>query len=542
MKQRIFLLTLLFLLILTRTNDISAKETKLNEDMFTNVENTLKDKEIDLSYTQLVKQLIHGNVKGVLHTIKAKMKEVFLNRMLIQKDLIREILLIAFTAAIFKNLSDSFFQQSTANSAFYITYVILCGVMVHSFFYLNKTVTQLVTLMADYMKGMIMAYSLAVVSTSGITTSTTVYEFYLLLIYAMTTLTNVVLLPMIKILFVLKIINHISKEEHFSRLCKTLEGVIKFLLKGFLSVLLGVQLIQSMILPAVDSMKNTVLQKGMSAIPGIGSGLNSAMTMVIGSAVVIKNSIGAVGILVLIVIIVPPVIEITAVVLTYLLAGIMIQPISDKRITGAMDAVIQSGKLMFSTFFSKPRFTKEKIYFDKNEMKIIFSCSDRNRTGLIFQTAFLSIQHMEFPLANGNHMILRKIIQKKEVLITEPVVYFQTMLGNGLCVREHNRETNRDIFITCEDKEFPEKAEMIIKNQLQMAGFYKKQYEDIKVEPVDCKKIVVKHYGIFIDLTVGVLKISGDMNALQYLYQSGAGSHHATGFGCLNVIRQGEDE
>ena len=347
MKQRIFLLTLLFLLILTRTNDISAKETKLNEDMFTNVENTLKDKEIDLSYTQLVKQLIHGNVKGVLYTIKAKMKEVFLNRMLIQKDLIREILLIAFTAAIFKNLSDSFFQQSTANSAFYITYVILCGVMVHSFFYLNKTVTQLVTLMADYMKGMIMAYSLAVVSTSGITTSTTVYEFYLLLIYAMTTLTNVVLLPMIKILFVLKIINHISKEEHFSRLCKTLEGVIKFLLKGFLSVLLGVQL-----MPAVDSMKNTILQKGMSAIPGIGSGLNSAMTMVIGSAVVIKNSIGAVGILVLIVIIVPPVIEITAVVLTYLLAGIMIQPISDKRITGAMDAVIQSGKLMLSMIFT----------------------------------------------------------------------------------------------------------------------------------------------------------------------------------------------
>lgn len=352
MRQRMFLLILLFVLILTKTNDISAKETKLNEDMFTNVENTLKEKEIDVSYTQLVKQLIHGNVKGVLHTIKAKMKEVFLNRMLIQKDLIREILLIAFTAAIFKNLSDSFFQQSTANSAFYITYVILCGVMVHSFFYLNKTVTQLVTLMADYMKGMIMAYSLAVVSTSGITTSTTVYEFYLLLIYAMTTLTNVVLLPMIKILFVLKIINHISKEEHFSRLCKTLEGVIKFLLKGFLSVLLGVQLIQSMILPAVDSMKNTVLQKGMSAIPGIGSGLNSAMTMVIGSAVVIKNSIGAVGILVLIVIIVPPVIEITAVVLTYLLAGIMIQPISDKRITGAMDAVIQSGKLMLSMIFT----------------------------------------------------------------------------------------------------------------------------------------------------------------------------------------------
>lgn len=43
MKQRIFLLTLLFLLILTRTNDISAKETKLNEDMFTNVESVFSE-------------------------------------------------------------------------------------------------------------------------------------------------------------------------------------------------------------------------------------------------------------------------------------------------------------------------------------------------------------------------------------------------------------------------------------------------------------------------------------------------------------------
>ena len=65
----------------------------------------------------------------------------------------------------------------------------------------------------------------------------------------------------------------------------------------------------------------------------------------------------------------------------------------------------------FSTFFSKPRFRKEKIYFDKNEMIIIFLCSERNCILLMGQMVFLSIQYMEFPLANGNHMILRKIIQ-----------------------------------------------------------------------------------------------------------------------------------
>ena len=64
------------------------------------------------------------------------------------------------------------------------------------------------------------------------------------------------------------------------------------------------------------------------------------------TAVVIKNSIGAAGILILLVLVVPPLLKIGAVVLSYMAAGILLQPVSDKRITGAIDAVIKSGKLM----------------------------------------------------------------------------------------------------------------------------------------------------------------------------------------------------
>lgn len=352
MRKASILWILILCLLVLNTKEILAKETTLNEDMFTNVENVIKKQDIDVSYSKLVRQLMKGNVKEVLTILKDQCKNQLLNQMFIQKDLIKEILMIALIAAVFKNLSDSFFQQNTSNVAFYITYVILSGAMLHSFSYLSETVSDLIVLMSDYMRGMIMAYSLAIVSTSGITTSTTVYEFYLFVIYAMTTITKKVLLPMIKIFFVLKIVDHISKEEHFSRLSKTLKATINWILKGFLTILFGIQLIQSMILPAVDSMKNTALQKGMKAIPGIGNGLNSALTMILGSAVIIKNSIGAVGIIILIMIIVPPILEIAAVVLTYLLAGIIIQPVSDKRITQAMDAVITSGKLMLSMIFT----------------------------------------------------------------------------------------------------------------------------------------------------------------------------------------------
>lgn len=352
MKKEIILWIMILVFICSHTKDISAKETKLDEEMFTNVENVIQKQEMNISYPQLVKKLMKGNVKEVLTILKDQCKDQVFNQIFLQKDLVKEILMIALIAAVFKNLSDSFFQQSTSNVAFYITYVVLAGAMLHSFSYLNNMVLDLIDLISDYMRGMIMAYSLAIVSTSGITTSTTVYEFYLFVIYAMTTMTKKVLLPMIKIFFVLKIVDHISKEEHFSRLTKTIKITIKWILKGFLTILFGIQLIQSMILPAVDSMKNTALQKGMKAIPGIGSGINSAITMILGSAVIIKNSIGAAGIIILIIIIVPPILEIAAIVLTYLLAGIIIQPVSDKRITKAMDAVITSGKLMLSMIFT----------------------------------------------------------------------------------------------------------------------------------------------------------------------------------------------
>ncbi len=325
---------------------VYGSQDDLDTESLQKVETVLEEQEADISYTEIVKQLMKGNVKNVLKILWEKLTTEMFSAFVINRRFLKQIIIVALIAAVFKNLSDAFFQGSAGNTAFYVTYVILIGFMADSFYFLNQAAQNLVNLMLDYMKGMVTAYSIAVVSTTGISTSTAVYEFYLMLIYGMSMMANSVILPVIKIIFILRIVNHISEEEHFSRLCQTLERAVRIALKGFLSIVLGVQLIQSMILPAVDSLKNTALQKGISVIPGIGNGMNSVMTTILGSAVVIKNSVGAAGILILIVLVIPPLLQISAVVLSYIGAGILLQPISDKRITGAMDAVIQSGKLM----------------------------------------------------------------------------------------------------------------------------------------------------------------------------------------------------
>lgn len=349
--KKIILCMVLFFCLLGQTI-VYAKESDLDMDSFQQVETVLDEQETDISYTDIVKQLMKGNVKGTLKIVSKKLYHYLFSVLTNNKKFLKQLIVVGIIAAIFKNLSDAFFQGSTGETAFYATYVIFMGLMANAFYFLNEAAQNLVSLMLDYMKGMITAYSIAVVATSGITTSTAVYEFYLMVIYGISLLTNSIILPMVRIIFILKIINHLSEEEHFSRLIQTMEWAVGMMLKGAASIVIGVQLIQSMILPAVDSLKNTAVQKGISSIPGIGGGLNSIATTILGSAVVIKNSIGAAGILILLILVVPPVLQIAGVVLSYMGAGILLQPISDQRITGAVDAVIQTGKLMLQTIFT----------------------------------------------------------------------------------------------------------------------------------------------------------------------------------------------
>ena len=340
------LLCVLILCFVSCPKTIYGAQEELDQESLQGVESVLEEQDSDISFTQIVKKLMTGNIKEALGYLWEKLSGDFFSSFVLQKEFLKQMIIAAMIAAVFKNLSDAFLQGSAGNAGFYVTYMVFIALMTDSFYYLNETAQDLVRLMIDYIRGMITAYSIAVVSTSGITTSTAVSEFYLMVIYGMSLLTDYLILPMIRIMFVLKIVNHISQEEHFSRLCGTLEKAAGLLMKGFLSLVLGVQLIQSMILPAVDSIKNTALEKGLSSIPGIGGGVNTVMTTIIGSAVVIKNSIGAAGILILLVLVVPPLLKIGAVVLSYMAAGILLQPVSDKRITGAIDAVIKSGKLM----------------------------------------------------------------------------------------------------------------------------------------------------------------------------------------------------
>ena len=190
----------------------------------------------------------------------------------------------------------------------------------------------------------------------------------------------------------------------------------------------------------------------------------------------------------------------------------------------------------FSILLPHPKFQGDQIELEGTSVKMIFSADERGKTGLIFYAAFLEAKNKVFPLPEGNAMTLQAVYMKKEHHITSNKVLFKTVVGGGLVVREHNEETNKDHFYSFDEEGFMRVLEMVLRNELVHAKFPEYLINEVSVDVISCKKILVKQYGIYVDANVGMFQVEGHPDILNYLYQAGMGSKRSMGYGLLDVV------
>ena len=192
----------------------------------------------------------------------------------------------------------------------------------------------------------------------------------------------------------------------------------------------------------------------------------------------------------------------------------------------------------FSILLPHPKFKGEQIELENTSVKMIFSADERGTTGLIFYAAFLEAKNKVFPLPDGNAMTLQAIHMEKEHHITSNKVLFKTVVGGGLVVREHNEENNKDHFYSFDEEGFMRVLEMVLRNELVYAKFPEYLINEVSVDVISCKKILVKQYGIYVDANVGMFQVEGHPDILNYLYQAGMGSKRSMGYGLLDVVTE----
>ena len=268
-----------------------------------------------------------------------------------RKNLIH-ILAIAAIAAVLHNFSGIFQNRQIAGISFYVVYMLLIAILLNSFRAVSEWVQTGVEDITAFMTVFCPLYFLAVSIAKGSVTSAAFYHLVLVLISLAEYVILKIVIPVIHIYMMLKILNYLSEEDYLSKGAELIGMIVNWGLKTLLACVIGLNVIQGMISPAIDTVKRSILTRGAEAIPGVGDAIGGMTEVVLGTAVLIKNGIGMTGAIICIALCVGPLVQIGCITLLYHLAAAVIQPVSDKRIVGCVETAGEGCRMLMRVVFT----------------------------------------------------------------------------------------------------------------------------------------------------------------------------------------------
>lgn len=185
----------------------------------------------------------------------------------------------------------------------------------------------------------------------------------------------------------------------------------------------------------------------------------------------------------------------------------------------------------FGIYLEKPEFMGNVVRLQSKEITLNFSTSETS-LGIYFYNSLVKNRFVPFPLADGNSLSRPRFRMVKEQRITSSEIVFKTL--TPFLVRHHDRGSGKDDYLTKEHPNFVSQLEWSIGRLTEtLLG----QKETVTVDPVKLGEgIPIMHYGHRVNGNKGILKLTGNPKALDFIYKVGCGSRRSEGFGLLEVV------
>lgn len=299
-----------------------------------------------MNFLDTITGLISGDLEFSFELIKQFIWDQLAYEVENSRTGIIHILLLVIIAAIFTNFSGMFKSTQVSEISFFMLYMLLITICLNNFRVLADAVSVNLEKLMEFMRLLGPIYFFAVGMATGSSTSITFYQLVLLLVFMVELLVLNFLIPVTQIYLIMRILGELSPEIHLSKFAELLETIVNWALKALMAGIVGLNVIQSLISPAIDSVKRSLVTKSGEALPVIGDVIGGATEIVLGTAVLIKNGIGVAGMLVCLAVCLTPIIQMAVTTLMYQLVAALMQPISDKRMVNCVSSMADGTKML----------------------------------------------------------------------------------------------------------------------------------------------------------------------------------------------------
>lgn len=305
-----------------------------------------------IGFGELVEDVTKGGSLLSLQSLEKTLAAVFLEQLKGNGQAILQLILLLVSSAVLSAITRAFRNRQISDMGFYILFLLLMVLMMGAFGNCYMMTEELIGDLTDFMKVLMPAYLAAAAAGAYRTSAVVYYEGFLMLMYCLQKLVSYVLLPGIRAYVLLSMLSFLGKEEMFQKGRESLKKLILWALKAMIGVSAGLQMIQGMISPAIDEMKHTAFSRGLSSFGNMGNVAQNVTDVILGSAELLKNGIGAVAALLLIMICLVPVVKVACYCFFYQFAAAVAEPVSDGRIVGALSRMGEGLGLLMKLMFT----------------------------------------------------------------------------------------------------------------------------------------------------------------------------------------------
>lgn len=301
--------------------------------------------DMDISFGELMKGFLSGDSTVDVSRIWSWVVSHCFETVRQNKAYLAQMLILLLAFVMLQGISGIFADSFLSDISFLAVYFLFLYNALRIFALMQQIVYSCMDRIAEFTLLVQPVFCMAMIFSTGVNSASFTYEMLLLVLYLVQNLLQKLLLPLVFVFLITQFANYAWKEEHFSSLAKLLEGGIGLAQKLLVTFILGLNLIQGMVAPAVDQLKKTATVRTIGVIPGLGGAMNAVSEMLFGAGLLIKNCVGATVIVVLILLCAKPLLEISVLALIYRVLAALAQPVTDKRISGVLDALARAGML-----------------------------------------------------------------------------------------------------------------------------------------------------------------------------------------------------
>lgn len=296
-------------------------------------------------YTTL-KDMLSGIING---DFRLNIKDLFNNILDIVKKnfnsnihMIISVSIISIIYSILTNTESAYLEKEIEKITFCAVYISMITILIKFTFESIRSSATIINNLITFINQFTPVFFLLITTTGGVLTSSVIYPIMLFYTSFINAVICNLVIPISSYGYILSLCSKVINTIDFSYLTNFIKKFTYFILGASFTVFGIIVSFEGITFASIDSLRfGTVKYTVSSVIPVIGKFIADSADVINGFLNIIKNSLGLLGTIAVITIMIIPSLKIFTMYLSIRICSIVIQPFADKRISEALDNTAQ---------------------------------------------------------------------------------------------------------------------------------------------------------------------------------------------------------